>query len=106
MAGTLDGLFGGGVKLLQKGYVSAVALTGAGEDLRYFDVTVSEVDANKTATSFEGGLGLIDSRAVQRMGTNSSYLCTTRMINDTTLRIASSASDTRIVGRWTAVESN
>lgn len=103
--GTLDSLVaGGGLNSLQDGYVSSLVTTGAGQDLSYVDITVTSVDTAKTITSFEGGLGLNDARAMQRMGTNISYVCTTRMVNSTTLRIASPASEARIVGQWTVAE--
>tara|TARA_R110002124_G_scaffold138431_1_gene301870 strand:+ start:41 stop:382 length:342 start_codon:yes stop_codon:yes gene_type:complete len=112
MAGTLDSLFGGGLKSYQTGAVASGTSTGSGEDLRYVDVTVSSVDVLKTACSFDGGFALGTSTEIplQKYGGSSSVVvktCTIRMLNATTVRISTrdNAGTARIVGRWQMAES-
>ena len=113
MAGSLDSLLSsGGLKSYQTGAVAGGVAVGTAEDLRYVDVTVSSVDVLKTVCSFDGGFALGTSIEIplHKYGGSSSVvvkLCTSRMINATTLRISTrdSAGTARIVGRWQIAES-
>ena len=113
MAGTLDNLLSsGGLKSYYTGAYAGGVSVGTGEDLRYVDITVSSVDVLKTVCSFDGGFALGTSTEIplHKYGGSSSVvvkLCTARMINATTLRIATrdSGGEARIVGRWQIAES-
>ena len=99
---------GGGVKSIQTGYVSVAPVSGTAEDSRYTDITISAVDASKCAVSFEGGLnGGTNTPAnsfLRASNANNAWGCTGRVLNSTTLRIASPATGGTIAGRWQVVE--
>mgnify|MGYP003651774159 CR=1 FL=1 len=87
---------------IQTGYIStSTLLSGAGEDLVYIDIPITEVsNIEKYFTIFEGGGGVGATAAIFKSGSTNSYLVTTRLTSTTNLRISSSVSATFIVGRW------
>lgn len=105
MAGTLDSLFGAGIKNVQTGYVTSTPTASSGEDTRYIDITISAVaDTTKAVVSFEGGAGENATQTFYKSGGTSAYDVTTRFTSATNIRVATTVSANRIAGRWTVVE--
>lgn len=105
----IDLFSGGGVEAVQTGYTSGGSLSsGAGEDTRYRDITISAVaDITKCVVSFVGGGGSSDTAAAYKTDHTSggvSFLCFPRLTSTTNLRLSSAIAVTNMLGRWTVVE--
>ncbi len=96
------------IKSLQTGFVNTAASSGTGEDVKFVDITINNVDINKCIIFFDGGCGGTDKQAFYKSGSTESYLCTTRLTNNTNLRIATivTYSSNVIAGRWSVIEFN
>lgn len=103
---------GGGLKSFQTGYLTGGASgsgTGADEDNRYRDVTVSAVNTAKTITAFQGNFTNNVTYAVYEFAAlpQNAMLVTTRMTSSTNLRLAASNySSSEPRGRWQVAEAN
>lgn len=103
-AAKLDSISATGViKSIQTGFVSDLPTTSTGEDERYVNVTITAVTTSKSVV-------LIDGSRVVSSGTGGfSANLTARLIDSTTLRVASfymGATTVEFGARWTVVEFN
>lgn len=120
-------LGGGGIKSVQTGFIDRESYTGngSGEDEKYVDVTISEVNVSKSVASFKGGVGIsgsydTDGKILATLkafgGAHNGlpdgaavYEIIPRLVNSTTLRLALPAGPHsggmfQFQGRWTVVE--
>ena len=109
---TLSQFAGGGIKSVQTGYIATSSLSsGTGEEVKYFDVTVSTVtDITKCFVTFNGSAAAGGTGVAGAYFFSTSvitYAPTIKIISPTTIRIMSnSGSIFSITGRWTLVEYN
>lgn len=91
-------LVSGRVKSIQTGYFGGSALSsGAAEDTRYMDVSITAVDAAKSVALVNGISGGVN------YGTGSG-LVTARLTSSTNVRLSTPANVSFIYARWTVVE--
>ena len=105
---TFSQFAGGGVRSIQTGYVQTSGLAvGSGEELKYFDVTVSAVtNVAKCLVTFNGSANSGGSSAATYYNSGIPLVIPTiRVLNSTTIRIMmSSAVVVNLTGRWTLIE--
>lgn len=98
---------GGGVRTVQTGYLSAVAMsTGTGEDSKYYDVTLpTAVIVAKCRAEFQGTTAVVSAESGYLYFDSTSPIlpCTARVTGVNNLRI-SSVSGGFLTGRWYVVE--
>lgn len=95
---------GGAVKSIQTGYVfEASPASGAGQDSKYVDVTISSVNTNKAMVLPPVGG---NQSAESTSWGNTRFAVAGRLISSTTLRIHTGGGSTAIAAAWTVVEYN
>ncbi|MBR0568357.1 hypothetical protein J5J83_19725 [Azoarcus sp. L1K30] len=96
----------GSIKSVQTGIVSAAMSSGAGQDTKYLDVTISAVDPAKCIVRFVGGIGDAAQNAMYKAGSGfSAYEAFCRLTSSTNLRIHLDASyGTYVHGQWKVEE--
>jgi hypothetical protein len=101
-----SGSSGGGVKSVQTGFLDNVtASSDAGEDAKYYDVTLgTAVVVANCVCFFQGAYGVNDDQGTHKAGTTTAHEPTIRVTTTTNLRIASANSATKLIGRWYVVE--
>lgn len=105
---------GGAIKSIQRGYASTGTVQlGMGQDTRYIDVAISEVNTSKSMIIWEGGAGYGPSpnaalsKALSKTSSEFSVLVSIRFINSTTIRISteqSIANYSHVFASWQVVE--
>ena len=103
---SVNGLTNRSIEGVQSGYVEASTSGTSGEDKCRIDIPVAAVDVNKVMISFDGGASELNADISQSYGAGgNAWICTARMTNSTTLRIAARRGIV-IAGRWTITEFN